>query len=129
MILLRFLSLLVGGLVLILPPLFLFQGTAPQLAGNGLFAGFVALALVSAGFFLIGFKGYSMKRSLALRVAAGVLLALPSVGATWVLVGAKAADLLWPSGMLLCFTILVFITFVYPAPRESKHRPMRPREQ
>jgi hypothetical protein len=37
--------------------------------------------------------------------------------------------LLWGSGALLSFTVLLFISFVYPAAPDRRQRPMRQRER
>jgi hypothetical protein len=45
------------------------------------------------------------------------------------LVTRNDAPLLWGSGALLSFTVMMFVSFVYPATPERRQRPMRRRER
>jgi len=130
MILLRLLSILAGGLILVVPPLFLFAGTSgPEFFdARTVLAALAGLALVSFTFFFIGFAGDRMRKSAPLRTLGGVLLALPFAGSAAVLLRGTEVAMLWLSGLLLCVTVVLFVVFVFPASSSRKHRPMRRRE-
>jgi hypothetical protein len=130
MILLRLLSILAGGLILIVPPLFLFGGTSgPEyFDGKTVVAALAGLTLVAFTFFFIGFAGDRMRKSAPLRTLGGLLLAVPFAGSAAMLLRAAQVELLWLSGLLLCVTVVLFVAFVFPASGSRKHRPMRRRE-
>jgi Ca2+/Na+ antiporter len=130
MILLRFLSMIVGALVLLVPPYFLFPDGPRHGAESGwtVLAGCAGLALVASSFFFIGIAGYHMKRSALLRAVAAVLLTVTFIAMAAVVWRNDVPDMWWMNGLVLCFTAVLFIVFVYPASRQRKHRPMRARE-
>lgn len=130
MILLRFLSILAGALVMLAPPLFLFSGTsAPAFFDTRTVLMMVAvLAAVAAIFFFIGVAGARMKRSASLRTLGAILLAVPFTASVAVLFRSHEADLLWLSGLLLAFTVMLFAMLMFPNAGANKHRALRARE-
>lgn len=130
MILLRLLSIVAGGLILVTPPLFLFVGKAgPEyFDGKTVLGTLAGLALVAFTFLFIGFAGDRMRKSAPLRTLGGLLLAVPFVGSVAVLLRSTDVRLLWLSGVLLCVTVVLFVAFVFPATNSRKHRPLRRRE-
>jgi hypothetical protein len=129
MILLRLLALLAGGLVLILPPLVLAESHKAGVPGWIAVGGLAGLALVSLSFFYVGALGDRMRRSGYARALGGMLLLIPAVASVVLLATRTAPALLWGSGMLLSFTIIMFVSFVYPATPDRRQRPMRRRER
>ena len=129
MIVLRLLALCAGGLVFILPPLVAAQSAQPELPAWIAVGGLAGLALVSLSFLYIAALGNRMRRSSHARTLGGLLLMIPAtVGVTTLFTRTDAA-LLWGSGILLSFTMLLFLSFVYPAAPDRRQRPMRRRER
>jgi hypothetical protein len=126
MIFLRLLALLAAGFVLILPPLVLEQAGLPAWVAIG---GLVGLALVALSFFYIAALGDRMRRSGQLRTLGGLLLMIPVAAAATMLTTRNDETLLWGSGGLLAFTVMMFVSFVFPAAPERRQRPMRRRER
>jgi peptidoglycan/LPS O-acetylase OafA/YrhL len=129
MIVLRLLALLAGGLVLIMPPLVLGQSSQAGMPGWIAVGGLAGLALVALSFFYIAALGDRMRRSRQLRTLGGLLLMIPAAAGITMLATRNDAPLLWGSGALLSFTVMMFVSFVYPATPERRQRPMRRRER
>lgn len=129
MILLRMLALLAGGLVLILPPLALERSSQTGMPGWLAVGGLAGLALVALSFLYIAAFGDRMRRSGQARALGGLLLLIPTVAAVTLLATRTDAALLWASGALLSFTVLMFISFVFPTTPDRRQRPMRQRER
>jgi hypothetical protein len=70
-----------------------------------------------------------MRRSGQLRTLGGLLLMIPGAAGATMLATRNDATLLWGSGALLGFTMMMFVSFVYPASPEPRQRPMRCRER
>lgn len=128
MIALRMLSLLAGFLVLILPAAVLADSGTAGLSGMTVFAGLAGMALVSASFVYIGVAGDRMRRSVRARTQGALLLAVPITGSLGLLASNKDVSILWGSGALLIFSMLLFMGFIFPAV-EHRQRPMRRRER
>jgi hypothetical protein len=130
MIQLRLLSILGGFLVLLAPTLLLWQGGGKPLSldGTSVIGAMFALVVVAASFFYIGVYAREMRRSARLRVLGGVLLVAPFAASIAVLWRSSDDLELWASGLLFCFTAVLFLAFVFPASQSRKHRPMRSRE-
>jgi amino acid transporter len=129
MILLRLLSAALGTMVLVAAPIVLFSDTDAAFSdGWQAFAFVIALALVAASFFFIGFAGREMKKSPLLRTIGAGSLAIPFIGCSMMIWRGGGVATLWASGIMLCFTMLLFVVFVVPAAGLQKRRPMRERE-
>lgn len=130
MILLRFLSLLAGALLLVLPPLLIFGSAAkPEFYDARTVAGMLAaLALLATSFFFIGLAGDRMRKSSALRTIGALLLALPFLAGLALLVRADGVALMVGGALLVTLATTLFAGFVFPAGGSGKHRPMRRRE-
>lgn len=129
MIFLRLLALLAGGLVLILPPALLSNAGHTGMPAWIVAGGLAGLALVALSFLYIGVLGKRMRRSAHTRMLGGLLLLIPAAAGITVLATRTNAELLWASGILVSFTVLLFISFVYPAAPDRRQRPMRQRER
>jgi amino acid transporter len=129
MILLRFLSAALGTMVLVAAPIVLFSDSDAAFSDSWqAFAFVVALALVAASFFFISFAGRRMKKSPLLRKIGSGSLAIPFIGSSMMIWRGGDAASLWASGIMLCFTMLLFVVFVVPSAGLQKRRPMRERE-
>jgi peptidoglycan/LPS O-acetylase OafA/YrhL len=130
MILLRLLSILAGGLILVIPPMFMFaHGTGQQFFDPLTVSIKLAEgALLASSFFFIGFAGDRMRKSGPLRALGALLLAVPFIGGIAMLVRADDEWMLWLAATLICLAAVLFVAFVFPAVGSEKHRPMRRRE-
>lgn len=129
MIVLRLLSLLVGGLILVAPPLLVANGAKPEFFdGRTVLAAQAVALLAAAAFFYIGVLGERMRKSGAARALGALLLAVPFSGGLAVLLRTQDVDKLWLSGALVCLAAVLFVAFVFPVGGRGKHRPMRRRE-
>jgi hypothetical protein len=129
MIALRMLSLLAGAAVLVVPPMLLgapYEGELPPWVAV---MGLVGLTVMAGSFFYVGVLGDRMRRPGHIRTLGGLLLMIPAVAAVTMLGTRNDPALLWCSGALLAFTVLLFISFVYPAAMDRRQRPMRLRER
>jgi hypothetical protein len=129
MIFLRLLALLAGSLVLILPPIVVAGNAHPGMPGWIAVGGLAGLALVALSFLYIAALGDRMRRSVYVRALGGLLLLIPAAAAVTMLATRTDAALLWASGTLLSFTVLMFISFVFPVTPDRRQRPMRQRER
>jgi len=129
MIVLRLIALLAAGLVLIVPPLVAAETSHAGMSGWVALGGLTGLALVALSFFYIAALGNRMRRSGFVRTLGGLLLLIPAAAGVATLATRTDAPLLWGSGLLLSFTVVLFVSFVYPATPERRQRPMRQRER
>jgi hypothetical protein len=129
MIVLRLLALAAGGLVLIVPPLLAAGTRRPDLPVWVAVGGLAGLALIALSFLYVAALGDRMRRSAQARTLGGLLLMIPAVASIAMLATRSDIPLLWGSGVLLSFTVLLFLSFVYPAAPDRRQRPMRQRER
>lgn len=111
-------------------PLLLLPEAAPPLPSefDTAIAACAEIGLLASGFFLVGIAGNHMKRSPRTRILGAALLGLPIIGGTWELLFGQQTEDIWMIGPVIGYAIFLFITFVYPARRRPKYRPMRPRD-
>jgi hypothetical protein len=129
MITLRLLSLFVGGLVLVLPPMVLFEAGDGGMPAWIVVGGLLGVVLMACSFFYVGAVGNKMRRSGRARMLGGALLLLPA-GASLLMVATRDDEtVLWSSGLLLVFTIILILSFVFPRMLDARQRPMRRRER
>lgn len=129
MIFLRLLSFLIGiGIPMALPLVLSDVGTR-GMPGWPVLGGLFGLCLVSGSFLYIALLAPRMRRSLALRILGGILLMLPMATSLAVLWTDPYEDMLWCGGLLLAASVLMFISFIFPATPDRRQRPMRKRER
>lgn len=129
MIFLRMLALVAAALVLIVPPLMAGSAGYSVMSGWAAIAGLAGLALVALSFFYVAALGDRMRRSSNARTIGGLLLLIPAVTGVATLALRNDASTLWGSAMLLSFTVMLFISFVFPVTPDRRQRPMRQRER
>jgi hypothetical protein len=129
MIVLRLIALLAAGMVLILPPLAAADAAQAGLPGWVAVGGLAGVALISLSFLYIAILGDRMRRSRHVRTLGGLLLMIPTAAGMTMLATRTDATLLWGSALLLSFTVMLFVSFVYPATPDRRQRPMRRRER
>ncbi len=86
------------------------------------------IALMAAGFLIVGVAGNHMKRSLRTRLLGGLLLAVPIAASFGILFVDNVPEDAWMIGPLTICATFLFITFIYPRKRSAVHRRMRPRD-
>lgn len=123
----RLLSLLVGSLVLVLPPMLLPMGSS--MSFGTVIAAMFGVILLSGTFFYVGAAGRKMRRGGQARMLGAALLLLPAVAALATIATRKDEALLWGSGALLVFTIVLLLHFVIMPTLDPRQRPMRERER
>jgi hypothetical protein len=123
----RLLSLLVGGLVLVLPPMLLPMNSSMSL--GTLIAAMFGVILMSGTFFYVGTAGRKMRRGGHARTLGAALLLLPTVAALAIIATRNDEAMLWGSGALLVFTIILLLHFVIMPTLDPHQRPMRERER
>jgi len=129
MIALRLLSLLAGGLVLIVPPILVFGDIGGNVSGGIAVGAAACLGLIALAFIYVAVNGRRMRRGGRARTIGGALLAIPALASLAMLAIRTDEGTLWASGVMLVFTMLLFFSFVYPATAGKRQRPMRERER
>ena len=113
MLMLRLLSVLAAGLVLIVTPM------ALDPHGHGM-PGWIALfslfstALMAGSFLFVAAAGPRMRRNAGTRRLGALLLLIPAIGSLAMLFTGKDVTLLLDSGMLLAFTVLLLANILVP---------------
>lgn len=128
MIFLRFLSFLIGLAIPMVTPVVLSGVSTRGLPGWPVLGGLFGMSLVSGSFLYIALLAPRMRRSIALRVLGGILLMLPAALSVVLLWVRPQEELLWCGGLLLAASVLMFISFVFPATPDRRQRPMRKRD-
>jgi MFS family permease len=129
MIFLRLLAFAAAALVLIVPPLVAANADHSAMSGWVALGGLAGLALVALSFFYIAALGDRMRRSGNTRTLGGLLLLIPAAAGIATLATRTDASMLWGSALLLSFTVMLFVSFVFPATPDRRQRPMRQRER
>lgn len=128
MIFLRCISFLIGVAIVMGAPFFLLPELPTRAINvNGALTACVAIGLTASGFLLVGVAGNHFKRSLRVRILAGVLLTLPMAGSLMVLTVDDLPEWGWMVIPLSCCAAILFMAFVFPG-RPARTRPLRPRE-
>jgi peptidoglycan/LPS O-acetylase OafA/YrhL len=122
MIFLRLLCLLAGVVILVVPPVMLSAdgAVAPTLL--------LSMLLVSASFFYVGVAGHRVRRSPRLLRQSVALLVLPLLASAFTLWRSTDPAVLWLSGMLLGFTLVVGLVLAYPLLQGPSPRRLRARD-
>jgi len=125
---LRVLSLLAAIAVLLAPPIMLTDAGTGNWPIVAVVASLLCVVAISAIFIYIGVKGERMVRKYPERRTGGLLLLIPIVTGVVLMVNRQDFAPMVASGMLLGFSLLLFLSFVYPG-IDAPSRPMRRRER
>lgn len=128
MIGMRLLSLLAGGLALLVVPMVMFDSRA-GMSGWIVAPWLLGLILTAASFFYVGAAGKRMRRGGQERLVGGALLAVALVASLLQLVARKDPAGMLANGGLLAFSILLLFNFVFVPTMARRQRPMRERER
>ncbi len=120
---LRLASLFAGVLALIHPPLLLrsVAHAIPDMAEPFVMLG--GMVLAAGGYFVIGLAGHRMRRSPPLRSLAALLMMMPFAASATVVWHGGSPMLLRICGFLMAFTLVLYMTFIYPLMHTPKPRP------
>lgn len=129
MMLLRLLSFLICLFVPLVPPLLLGEESTRGLPGWSVLGGLAGTGLVCAAFLYVALLARRMRRSMVLRIGGGVLLMVPAAIGAMMLGDHGIPREMLLGGVLLAVTVLMFISFVFPAAPDRRQRPMRDRER
>ena len=129
MIFLWLLSFLVGIVIPMVPPLVLSDVSTRGMPGWSVLGGLFGVSLISGTFLYIALLAPRMRRSIVLRALGGILLMLPAAASLTLLWERPEAEMLWCGGLLLAASVLMFISFVFPAIPDRRQRPMRDRDR
>jgi hypothetical protein len=125
MIFLRLLSFLIGITIPMVPALVLSDVSTRGMPGWSVLSGLFGVSLISGSFLYIALLASRMRRSIALRALGGILLMLPAAASLALLWTRHEEEMLWCGGLLLAASVLMFISFVFPAIPDRRQRPMR----
>jgi hypothetical protein len=125
---LRILSLLAAVAVLLAPPIMLTDAGTGNWPIMVVVASLLLAVAISGIFIYIGANGERMIRKRPQRKIGGLLLLIPIVTGLVLMVTRPEFAQMVGSGMLLGFSLLLFLSFVYPA-IEAPSRPMRERDR
>jgi hypothetical protein len=129
MIFLRLLALGAGATVLILPPIAMAEANRTGMPAWVAVGGLAGLSLMALSFLYVAALAKRMRRSPQARMLGGLLLMIPIAAGLTMLATRTDEDLLWGSALLVSFSVLLFVSFVYPAAPVRRQRPMRQRER
>lgn len=129
MIFLRLLSFLIAIGIPMALPLVLSDVSTRGMPGWPVLGGLFGMCLVSGSFLYIALLAPRMRRSILLRILGGIFLLLPMALSLAVLWTRTQEEMLWCGGLLLAASVLMFISFVFPATPDRRQRPMRERER
>ena len=129
MIFLRLLSFLIAIVIPMVPPLVLADASIRGMPGWPVLGGLFGMCLISGSFLYIALLAPRMRRSVALRIVGGLLLMVPATVGLAMLWTSNEVAMLLAGGALLVTTILMFISFVFPATPDHRQRPMRKRDR
>jgi hypothetical protein len=129
MIFLRLLSFFIAIAIPMVPPLVLSDVSTPGMDGLPVLVSLLGICLLSGSFLYIALLAPRMRRSIPLRILGGVLLMLPAALSLVALWSSSEEEMLWCGGLLLAVTVLMFISFIFPATPDRRQRPMRDRER
>jgi len=130
MFFLRVLSFFAGSFVAFAAPFYLLterQGSAP--GGVAMIAlALLAVLVFGLSYFYFALLGHQLARNPAMRRWGACLIVLQMGAGAWLLHASTEPHTLIAVAPLLCFSVLLFFTFVWPGNSGSSHRPMRRRE-
>jgi hypothetical protein len=129
MIFLRLLSFLIAIIIPMVPPLVLTDASIRGMPGWPVLGGLFGMSLISGSFLYIALLASRMRRSVALRILGGLLLLVPAAVGLAMLCTRNEVAMLLSGAALLVTAILMFISFVFPAPADHRQRPMRERDR
>lgn len=130
MFFLRILSFFAGSFVLLGSPFLLLgerSGSADVSTLTVVVSG-LAVLLFAAAYYFFALYGHRTSRSPRVRRLAVGLIAFQLAAGAWLLSTSHVAKALVAAAPLLCFTVCLFMAFVWPADSARGRRTMRRRE-
>jgi hypothetical protein len=131
MFFLRILSFFAGCFVLLGSPFLLLgeRSGAAEVAPVTIVISVLAILLFAAAYFFFALLGHRTSRSPRMRRLAIGALAFQLAAGAWLLSTSHRAEALIAAAPLLCFTVFLFMAFIWPGDGLRSHRPLRRRER
>lgn len=89
----------------------------------------LAILLFAAAYFFFALLGHRTSRSPRMRQLAIGFIAFQLSAGAWLLSTSHVAKALVAAAPLLCFTVFLFMAFIWPGNGLHSHRPLRRRER
>ena len=129
MFFLRILSFIAGSIVLFAAPFLLVSQRQLPASPAIVLLAVLTVLLFAAAYFFFALFGHRTARSPRARYLAGGLIAFQLLAGAWLLHASQNARALVAVAPLLCFTVFLFMAFVWPGGSARGHRPMRRRDR
>lgn len=130
MFFLRILSFIAGSFVGFATPFFVLTERQGLALGGlpAIFAGALAVLLFGLIYFHFALSGHRIVRSRRRRKVAAALILFQLAAGGWLLHLAGNPQTLFALAPLMCFSLMLFLAFVWPGDSGHNHRPMRRRD-
>lgn len=129
MFFLRIFSFLAGSCVLFASPYILLGREQPSASTAVILLAVLTVLLFASAYFFFALFGHRTARSRRMRSVAAGMIAFQLLAGAWLLAASHNARALVAVAPLLCFTVFLFMAFVWPGQSARGHRPMRRRER
>jgi hypothetical protein len=129
MFFLRIFSFIAGSCVLFASPYVLLGREQPSASAATIVLAVLTVLLFASVYFFFALFGHRTTRSLRMRSVAAAMIAFQLMAGAWLLAASYNARALVAVAPLLCFTVFLFMAFVWPGQGAHSHRPMRRRER
>jgi MFS family permease len=129
MIFLRIISFFAGSFVLFGSPFLLLSEREQSGPGATVLLAVVTVLLFATGYFFFALLGHRTGRSPQLKALGAGLVLFQVLAGAWLLAASHNTPALVAVAPLLCFTVFLFMAFVWPGDSARSHRPMRRRER
>lgn len=129
MFFLRVMSFIAGSSVLFASPFLLLSKDDATVSSPMLLLAVLTVLLFAMAYFFFALFGHRTARSQRVRYLAAGIIAFQMVAGAWLLVASHNTRALVGVAPLLCFSVFLFMAFVWPGETARSHRPMRRRER
>jgi len=128
MIFLRIFSVIAAGFVLFASPFVLLSQRQALNGGWALALGALAVAVFAFGYLFFALFAHRFARSARVRLTGALLLAFQLVTSAVVLGTSNHAQTLVSVAAMLCYSVGLFLAFIWPGETARVRRPMRRRD-
>ena len=129
MLFLRILSFFAGSFVLFGSPFLLLSTRQQSGPGVAVLLSIATLLLFAAVYYFFALFGHRTSRSVRMRKLGAGLIGFQALAGAWLLATSRNTQALVAAAPLLCFTVFLFLAFVWPGEPRRSHRPMRRRDR
>jgi hypothetical protein len=130
MFFLRIISFFAGSFVAFAAPFFMLTEREGLAMGGvpTIIAGALAVLVFGLAYFYFALMGHRIVRSRRMRKTAAALIVFQLAAGGWMLHVSGNPKALVAVAPLMCFSVLLFLAFVWPGDTSHTHRPMRRRD-